>query len=417
MESLNQLAIIWCGVFFAVYAAKKTRLTSVLFLLFVGAVLVNLGILPTESSEFITTFAELGIIVIMFALGFEENTSDFISSMKRSWRIAFFGAIAPFATAYACAFSIWGNVNIAIICGLTMTATAVSLTMVSLKNEGLNHSHAATGIMTSAVIDDIASLALVAILIPIASGEAATAPTDIFWIMIKAIGFFAIVALLASFILPNEPRGVFSKVPYLNKFGVRSVLKLTGGEHSTLVVLLIALCVGLIAHHLGFHPAVGAYMAGLILKEEYFQLNPNKSQGHYHNLAKTIDNIAFSWIGPIFFVELGTKILLDVELLLQIAPYAVLFTAAIFTSQVLSAGLAARYTGGFSRNDSILIGFGMLGRAELAFVVLNIAYVQHRIITEHVFYTLMVTAFLLNVSVPITIRWWKSKYQSLDQRA
>jgi hypothetical protein len=59
----------------------------------------------------------------------------------------------------------------------------------------------------------------------------------------------------------------------------------------------------------------------------------------------------------------------------------------------------------------------MLGRAELAFVVLNIAYVQHHIITEHVFYTLMVTAFLLNVSVPVTIRWWKSKYQSLEQRA
>ncbi len=117
------------------------------------------------------------------------------------------------------------------------------------------------------------------------------------------------------------------------------------------------------------------------------------------------------------FVELGTKILLDVQLLLLIAPYAVLFTTAIFTSQVLSAGLAARYTGGFSKNDSILIGFGMLGRAELAFVVLNIAYVQHRIITEHVFYTLMVTTFLLNVSVPITIRWWKSKYQSLEQRA
>jgi len=29
----------------------------------------------------------------------------------------------------------------------------------------------------------------------------------------------------------------------------------------------------------------------------------------------------------------------------------------------------------------------------------------------------MVTAFLLNVSVPITIRCWKSKYQSLEQRA
>jgi hypothetical protein len=52
----------------------------------------------------------------------------------------------------------------------------------------------------------------------------------------------------------------------------------------------------------------------------------------------------------------------------------------------------------------------MLGRAELAFVVLEIAYVQHRIVSLESFYTLMLTAFLLNVSVPICIRWWKTHY-------
>lgn len=56
---------------------------------------------------------------------------------------------------------------------------------------------------------------------------------------------------------------------------------------------------------------------------------------------------------------------------------------------------------------SLMIGFGMLGRAELAFVVLDIAYVQHTILTTEVFYMLMFTAFWLNVAVPVTIRWWK----------
>ena len=54
-----------------------------------------------------------------------------------------------------------------------------------------------------------------------------------------------------------------------------------------------------------------------------------------------------------------------------------------------------------------MIGFGMLGRAELAFVVMNIAYIQHGIFTEEVFYTLMITIFWLNVSVPLTIRFWR----------
>jgi hypothetical protein len=54
----------------------------------------------------------------------------------------------------------------------------------------------------------------------------------------------------------------------------------------------------------------------------------------------------------------------------------------------------------------------MLGRAELAFVVMNIAFVQYKIMSIEAFYTLMLTAFLLNLSVPLTIRWWKSKYYS-----
>ncbi|WP_414979333.1 cation:proton antiporter [Congregibacter sp.] len=81
----------------------------------------------------------------------------------------------------------------------------------------------------------------------------------------------------------------------------------------------------------------------------------------------------------------------------------------LFVGQILSAGLAARYTGGFDWYDSWLIGFGMLGRAELAFVVMDIAYVQHQVITEEMLYTLMTTAFCLNISVPLTIRWWKGR--------
>ena len=82
----------------------------------------------------------------------------------------------------------------------------------------------------------------------------------------------------------------------------------------------------------------------------------------------------------------------------------------IATIQIISAGLAARFTSGMNNAESLMIGFGMLGRAELAFVVMDIAYVQNQILTEHAFYTLMFTAFWLNIAVPLTIRWWKPYY-------
>ena len=87
-------------------------------------------------------------------------------------------------------------------------------------------------------------------------------------------------------------------------------------------------------------------------------------------LGALMVNVAFSWIGPVFFVDLGTKLLFD----------------------------------------------GAILSAELAFVVINIAYVQHLILSTEAFYTLMVTAFILNILVPVTIAWWKPYYEDELQK-
>ena len=111
MHDLVILAIIWSSVFVASYLAYQTRLTPVLWYLFCGAVLVNLDIVPIDMPEFIHNFSELGIIIIMFALGFEEETDNFISGIKRSWGIALFGALVPFIIAYSFTLYFWGDKN------------------------------------------------------------------------------------------------------------------------------------------------------------------------------------------------------------------------------------------------------------------------------------------------------------------
>ena len=62
-----------------------------------------------------------------------------------------------------------------------------------------------------------------------------------------------------------------------------------------------------------------------------------------------------------------------------------------------------------------MIGMGMLGRAELAFIVINIAFVQNSVISIVEFYTLMITAFMLNITVPISLKWWKPFYLGFKQ--
>ena len=412
MHDLQQLALIWASVFIASWLAAKTKLTPVLYFLAAGCILVNLGWLPVESTPFIAGISEVGIILIMFALGFEANPGHFVRSVKRSWGIALFGAVAPFIAAYSCAQYFWGDDKIAMLCGLTMTATAVSLTMVSLKSEGLHLSGAASGIMTSAIIDDIASLALVAVLIPIATGSGDLSITGIGTILLRALLFFILIVIIAVWIMPHSAeRGLLASYPVLRRFGMINLLAIDNGSKATLGILLVAISISLLAHHLGLHPAIGAYMAGLIIKEEYFHFGNRENQrALYRDTRKIIDDVAFSWIGPIFFVNLGTKLVFDPVIFTSIIDETLILLISIFLAQVLSAATAARYTGSFSWQDSVMIGFGMLGRAELAFVVMNIAYTQHGIFTEEVFYTLMFTIFWLNVAVPVTIRFWHPYY-------
>ncbi len=411
---LIHLAIIWAGVLFTSWLADKTKLTPTLYFLALGAVFVNFGILPAQTSPFLEVFSEIGIILIMFALGFEESSNNFIASIKRSWGIAFFGAVAPFFTAYALTLYFWNDSNIALVCGLAMTATAVSLTMVSLRAEGLHRSAAATGIMTSAVLDDVAALALVAVLIPVVTGSEPLSTGSILLVVGKACAFFALVTLLGTVLFPQRKQLYGVRIPFILAIGIRNLLATQNGANSTLIILLAALLVALLGHFFGFHPAIGAYMAGLILREEYFQFDEAASGSTYEMTRRIIDNVAFSWIGPVFFVVLGTKLVFEADLFLSLIPETIVLTVCLILAQVSSAALSARYTGKFHWHESLMIGLGMLGRAELAFVVMEIAYVDHAILSKDAFYTLMFTAFWLNLSVPLSIRLFRPKYDAQE---
>ncbi|MCB1433616.1 MAG: cation:proton antiporter, partial [Alphaproteobacteria bacterium] len=126
MEPLIHLALIWIAVFIANVAARLTKLTTVLWFLALGSIMVNTGLMPEGTDPFIGGLAMLGIILIMFALGFEEKTGNFLASIRKSWGIAFFGAVAPFFAAYAVSEYFWDDYHVSLMCGLTMTATAVS---------------------------------------------------------------------------------------------------------------------------------------------------------------------------------------------------------------------------------------------------------------------------------------------------
>lgn len=439
-------AIVFVVVLVSKLISKATRTVDVLWLIVAGAVLTNLGLLP-KHHEFLETIGEWGIVFIMFALGVEEDVGRFTQGLKRSIGIALIGAAFPFIAGYASASLFGYDHNSAMLWGLTMTATAVSLTMMSLRSDLMHRSTAATGIMTAAVIDDVLSLVGVAILIPIVlagsadGGAGGASLAGILWIIAKVVIFFAITLFMGLVAFPEQsPRQLpsdptlYQKVNHLFSralaaVGARRFLMVHKGEFTPLIMLFIAMLLGVIAFELGFHPAIGAYFAGLFLHADYFVhikvrrvknaegefIEENQRDDQFESARHVIEHLAFTIIGPIFFVNLGGKLLFDMDVLLGALPAVVALYVAVVVLQVASASLAARFTGRYRNHECVMIGLGMLGRAELAFIVINIAFVQNKIIDITQFYTLMFTAFLLNITVPISLKWWKPYYLGFKQ--
>jgi len=439
-------AIIFVVVLVSKLVSKKTRTVDVLWLIVAGAILTNLGLLP-KHNEFLETIGEWGIVFIMFALGLEEDLGRFSQGLRRSIGVALIGAMFPFIAGYTTAGLFGYGHNSAMLWGLTMTATAVSLTMMSLRSDLMHRSTAATGIMTAAVIDDVLSLIGVAILIPIilvssaGDGSDAASVTSILWILAKVVIFFAITLFMGLVAFPEQsPKelpanpGLYQIVDHkvsrtLAAMGVRRFLMVHRGEFTPLIMLFIAMVLGVVAFELGFHPAIGAYFAGLFLHADYFVHTKTRTvtneegeiveleekDDQFESARHVIEHLSFTIFGPIFFVNLGGKLVFDVDVLLTALPAVLVLYTAIVVLQVTSAGLAARFTGGYRPHESVMIGLGMLGRAELAFIVINIAFVQNKIIDITQFYILMFTAFLLNITVPISLKLWKPYYLGFKQ--
>jgi Kef-type K+ transport system membrane component KefB len=432
-------AIIFLVVLVSKLVGKKTGTVDVLWLILAGAVLTNIGWLPTHN-EFLEIIGEWGIVFIMFALGLEEDLVRFSQGLKRSIGIALIGAAFPFLAGYSTATVFGVGHNSAMLWGLTMTATAVSLTMMSLRSDLMHRSTAATGIMTAAVIDDVLSLIGVAILIPIilvsSDGGAPVSAGSIIWIIAKVIIFFAITLFMGLVAFPEKSPLKLPPNPNLyqrinNKFshaltviGARRFLMVHQGEFTPLIMLFIAMFLGVIAFQLGFHPAIGAYFAGLFLHADYFvhhkikwvknaegeMIKEMKVDDQFHSATHVIRHLSFTIFGPIFFVNLGGKLVFDWDIMMKALPMVIVLYLFVVMLQVASACLAARYTGSYKWHESVMIGLGMLGRAELAFIVINIAFVQNQVIDVTQFYTLMFATFLLNITVPISLKWWKPYY-------
>ena len=325
------LLILLAGIWLVAVTLRPLGLPTVMGELIVG-VLVGPAVFGwIEPNEAIQLLAEIGIFFLMFHAGVETQPNEFFDALKRSLGVAVVGAAVPFAVSFAMARFFGLDLVGATFVGLTMTATAVVITLKSLKDLGLANTRVARVIVASCVIDVLLTLIFFGTVIGVLSGgtfELATIAITLG----KVVGFFAISLLLGTFVYPRLT------LPFRSE----------GGKGFTFV-LLTAIAAGLFAEAIGLHMILGAYLAGLFFEERVA----------HPNLVKVVQDraygIAYSFLGPIFFISLGFSISFDISS--SGVAFIALLTTAVIVGQILSAsGMARRI--GLPWREALTVGGG-----------------------------------------------------------
>lgn len=375
-EIAVDLLILLGGIWLVAVTMRPLGLPTIMGELIVG-VLVGPAVLGwIEPNEIITVLAEIGIFFLMLHAGLETQPRQFFDALKRSLGVAIVGAMVPFGVSFGVATAFGLDPVGATFVGLTMTATAVVVTLKALKDLGLADTRVARVIVASCVIDDLLTLVFFGLIVGVLSGGSFQV-SDVLWTLFKVVAFFGVAFAMGRYIYPRLT------LPFRTE----------GGKGFTFV-LLLAIAAGLFAEAIGLHMIIGAYLAGLFFEEKV--AHPNLVRV----VADRSYGIAYSFLGPIFFISLGFSITFDISGS-GLAFLAVL-TVAVILGQVLSAGgMALRM--GLPGREALTVGVGMCGRAELAFILASLALAQGAI-EPSVFSVLIFTAFLLNLFTPMGLK-------------
>jgi Kef-type K+ transport system membrane component KefB len=353
----------------------------------VGIILAGILVGPSllglvAYTEFVSTLAHLGAVVLLFTIGLEFNIRDI--AKLRYFIIALTGIIVPALGGFFLARLFKFEFNASVFIGTALTATSIAITANVLREMGKLQTETAKAIIGAAVIDDILALLALSISEGLVSGEISAMPVLI--TAIKAIVFIV--------------GGVFIGMLVFNKLLVR--LDRTNicrkyPESIFIFTIMIAFLYAMAAEYVGLSAIVGSFLAGASFT------SVKLSQGDIFREGAEHLQIIFA---SIFFVSLG--VIMDIHAITVTLIWFVLaLTAVAIITKAVGCGLPALLQR-MSFKDSLIVGMGMVPRGEVAMIVALIGLNQN-LINQGTYSVLILMSLLTTIIPPLLLRNWLYK--------
>src|SRR5215469_3965755 len=336
----------------------------------------------------VQVLSELGVILLMFALGLEF-------SIRKLIRL---GPAAGFVTALQVGLMIWIGYVLghamgwteleSIFIGVALSISSTTIVAKAFGEQGNLSQQLRDLVFGVLLAEDLTAVMLLAVLTGLASGAGLSAH-----MMLLTVG------KLALFLVGLVGGGLLI-VPRL----IRVVVRLQRPE--TTLIAAIGICFGLsiLAEHAGYSVALGAFLAGSLVAES------GESQGIEHLVAPVRDIF-----GAVFFVSVGMMI--DPTLIAEHWIALVVLVAAVIIGKFFGVTIASLLSGVGIRT-SVQAGMSLTQIGEFSFIIAGLGVSTGA--TRDFVYTLAVavsaittftTPFMIRASIPLA-KWIASHQPS-----
>jgi monovalent cation:H+ antiporter-2, CPA2 family len=325
-----------------VLVAGRLRIPPVVGFLVTGLVIGPTGLGWIENVERVEVFAEIGVVLLLFAIGLELD----IGQLRDLGRPFFVAGSAQcgltVAVATAGAALLGEPPRAALFVGLvvSLSSTAVVLKLYEARKEmGTPHGKLSLAVL---LFQDLLIVPII-VLVPVLAGAAAASASNLALRFAGALVAIAGVFFLARFAMPQL---------------LRRVVALRNREIFVIGALGICLAMAWFTASLGFSLALGAFLAGLIVSESEFS----------HQIVADIAPFR-DLFSSIFFVSVG--MLVDLPFALRHLPAIAAIALAIVAAKGVTAAGAIRLAG-YPMRIAIMAGLTLAQIGEFSFLIMDI---------------------------------------------
>lgn len=261
---IQALVYLTAGVI-SVPIAKRLGLGSVLGYLIAGVAVGPFVLNLVGEAHDVMTFAEFGVVILLFLIGLEVRPA-LLWRMKTAIFGLGGGQLALTAAAVgAGALTLGMTWKPALATGLILAMSSTAIVLANLEERGLRQGPVGEAVFGVLLFQDLAVIPLFAILPLLAVHPAAT----------EAVAHAGGIAALPAWQQAGLALAAIATVVFGGRYAIRPVFRFIAAarlrEIFTAFALLLVVAVAALMELVGLSPALGAFLAGVVLAESEFR--------------------------------------------------------------------------------------------------------------------------------------------------